>query len=59
MRASKMRIAAGIAAIVLSAFGTMMLHHNAVKSPDSVGFGLAVGLLMAAVIAFVEFVRGR
>lgn len=54
-----MRIAAGIAAIVLSAFGTMMLHHNAVKSPDSVGFGLAVGLLMAAVIAFVEFVRRR
>lgn len=51
------RIAAGIAAIVFSALGTMMLHHNAVKRPDSVGIGASVGLLMVALIAFVEFVR--
>jgi predicted RND superfamily exporter protein len=54
-----MRIAAGLAAIVFSAFGTMMLHHNAVKSPDSFGIGLSVGLLMVALIAFIEFVRRR
>ena len=54
-----MRIMAGSVAIVFTAFGTMMLHHNAVRYPDSVGIGLSVGLLMVAVIAFIEFVRRR
>ena len=54
-----MRLAAGIATVVFSAFGTMMLHHNAVKSPDSFGIGLSVGLLVIAAIAFIEFVRRR
>lgn len=54
-----MRAAAGIATIVLSGFGAMMLHHNAVSRPDSFGIGISVGLLMAALVAFIEFVRRR
>jgi len=51
-----MRIAAAVAAIVFSAIGVIMLRHNSI---NNFGLGLSVGLLMAAIVALIEFVRRR
>jgi len=53
------RLLLGFVFVALSFFGTSILLHNLGYRAGAFGGGIIVGLLAAALVVFVEFLRRR